>query len=103
MLQEGRAFLDRGLIDEARARFLTALSLEPTNRTAFEALQNEVREVMFITHTIRSGDTCASLAELYYGDQLRCEVIKDSNPRAQFRVGQKIRIPAIPGIPMLLH
>jgi len=103
LLQEGRAFLDRGLIDEARARFLTALSLEPTNRTAFEALQNEVREVMFITHTIRSGDTCASLAELYYGDQLRCEVIKDSNPRAQFRVGQKIRIPAIPGIPMLLH
>jgi peptidoglycan/xylan/chitin deacetylase (PgdA/CDA1 family) len=103
LLQEGRAFLDRGLIDEARARFLTALSLEPTNRTAFEALQNEVREVMFITHTIRSGDTCASLAELYYGDQLRCEVIKDSNPRVPFRVGQKIRIPAIPGIPMLLH
>ena len=103
LLQEGRAFLDRGLIDEARARFLTALSLEPTNRTAFEALQNEVREVMFITHTIRSGDTCASLAELYYGDQLRCEVIKDSNPRVQFRVGQKIKIPAIPGIPMLLH
>ena len=103
LLQEGRAFLDRGLIDEARARFLTALSLEPTNRTAFETLQNEVREVMFITHTIRSGDTCASLAELYYGDQLRCEVIKDSNPRVQFRVGQKIRIPAIPGIPMLLH
>jgi peptidoglycan/xylan/chitin deacetylase (PgdA/CDA1 family) len=103
LLQEGRAFVDRGLIDEARARFLTALSLEPTNRTAFEALQNEVREVMFITHTIRSGDTCASLAELYYGDQLRCEVIKDSNPRVPFRVGQKIRIPAIPGIPMLLH
>jgi nucleoid-associated protein YgaU len=103
LLREGRALLDRGLLDEAQARFLAALSLEPTNRTAFETIQNEVREVMSITHTIRPGDTCASLAELYYGDRLRCEVIKDSNPRAQFRVGQKIRIPAIPGIPMLLH
>jgi nucleoid-associated protein YgaU len=103
LLREGRALLDRGLLDEAQARFLAVLSLEPTNRTAFETLQNEVREVMSITHTIRPGDTCASLAELYYGDQLRCEVIKDSNPRAQFRVGQKVRIPAIPGIPMLLH
>ncbi len=103
LLREGRALLDRGLLDEAQARFLAALSLEPTNRTAFETIQNEVREVMSITHTIRSGDTCASLAELYYGDRLRCEVIKDSNPRAQFRVGQKIRIPAIPGLPMLLH
>jgi peptidoglycan/xylan/chitin deacetylase (PgdA/CDA1 family)/nucleoid-associated protein YgaU len=103
LLREGRALLDRGLLDEAQARFLAALSLEPTNRTAFETIQNEVREVMSITHTIRPGDTCASLAELYYGDRLRCEVIKDSNPRAQFRVGQKIRLPAIPGIPMLLH
>jgi peptidoglycan/xylan/chitin deacetylase (PgdA/CDA1 family)/nucleoid-associated protein YgaU len=103
LLREGRALLDRGLLDEAQARFLAALSLEPTNRTAFETIQNEVREVMSITHTIRPGDTCASLAELYYGDRLRCEVIKDSNPRAQFRVGQKIRIPAIPGLPMLLH
>jgi peptidoglycan/xylan/chitin deacetylase (PgdA/CDA1 family)/nucleoid-associated protein YgaU len=103
LLREGRALLDRGLLDEAQARFLAALSLEPTNRTAFETIQNEVREVMSITHTIRPGDTCASLGELFYGDRLRCEVIKDSNPRAQFRVGQKIRIPAIPGIPMLLH
>jgi peptidoglycan/xylan/chitin deacetylase (PgdA/CDA1 family)/nucleoid-associated protein YgaU len=103
LLREGRALLDRGLLDEAQARFLAVLSLEPTNRTAFETMQNEVREVMSITHTIRPGDTCASLAELYYGDRLRCEVIKDSNPRAQFRVGQKVRIPAIPGIPMLLH
>src|SRR6185369_760149 len=49
LLREGRALLDRGLLDEAQARFLAALSLEPTNRTAFETIQNEVREVMSIT------------------------------------------------------
>ncbi len=102
LLEAGRALLDRGVVGEAQQRFLTVLSLEPTNRTAFETLQKEVREVIFITHTLRPGDTCVSVAELYYGDQLRCEVIRDSNPRVPFRVGQKIRIPQIPGVPFRL-
>ncbi|MGH7305217.1 MAG: LysM peptidoglycan-binding domain-containing protein, partial [Candidatus Rokuibacteriota bacterium] len=105
LLQEGRALLDRGLLGESQQRFLTALSLDPTNRTAFETLQNEVREVMFITHTVRSGDTCVSLAELYYGDRLRCEVIAETNRlalNAPLRAGQKIRVPEIPGVPFRL-
>ena len=104
-LKEGRAFLDRGMLGEAQQRFLTALSLDPTNRTAFETLQNEVREVMFITHTVRPGDTCVSVAELYYGDRLRCEVIAETNRfalNAPLRAGQKIRVPEIPGIPFRL-
>jgi len=105
LLQEGRALLDRGVLGEAQQRFLTALSLEPTNRPAFEALQNDVREVMFITHTVRPGDTCVSLAELYYGDKLRCEVIAETNRmalNAQLKAGQKIRVPEIPGVPFRL-
>jgi len=105
LLQEGRALLDRGVLGEAQQRFLTALSLEPTNRTAFEALQNDVREVLFITHTVRPGDTCVSLAELYYGDRLRCEVIAETNRmalNASLKVGQKIRVPEIPGVPFRL-
>ena len=105
LLQEGRALLDRGVLGEAQQRFLTALSLEPTNRTAFETLQNEVREVMFITHTVRVGDTCISLAELYYGDKHRCEVIAETNRfalNASLKAGQKIRIPEIPGVPFRL-
>ncbi len=105
LLQEGRTLLDRGVLGEAQQRFLAALSLDPTNRTAFEALQNEVREVMFITHTVRAGDTCVSLAELYYGDKLRCEVIADTNRfalNAPLRAGQKIRVPEIPGVPFRL-
>jgi peptidoglycan/xylan/chitin deacetylase (PgdA/CDA1 family) len=105
LLQEGRSALDRGVLAEAQQRFLTALSLEPTNRTAFETLQNEVREVVFITHTVRAGDTCVSLAELYYGDKLRCEVIAETNRfalNAPLRAGQKVRVPEIPGVPFLL-
>lgn len=105
LLQEGRTLLDRGLLGEAQQRFLTALSLDPTNRPAFETLQNEVREVMFITHTVRAGDTCVSLAELYYGDRQRCEVIAETNRfalNAPLRAGQKIRVPEIPGVPFRL-
>ena len=105
LLQEGRALLDRGVLGEAQRRFLTALSLEPTNRIAFETLQNEVREVMFITHTVRVGDTCVSLAELYYCDKHRCEVIAETNRfalNASLKAGQKIRIPEIPGVPFRL-
>jgi len=105
LLQEGRALLDRGVLAQAQRRFLTALSLDPTNRPAFETLQNEVREVMFITHTVRPGDTCASLAELYYGDKLRCEVIAETNRfalNAPLKAGQKVRVPEIPGVPFRL-
>jgi peptidoglycan/xylan/chitin deacetylase (PgdA/CDA1 family)/nucleoid-associated protein YgaU len=105
LLQEGRALLDRGVLGEAQQRFLTALSLDPTNRTAFETLQNEVREVLFITHTVRPGDTCVSLAELYYGDKLRCEVIAETNRfalNAPLKAGQKVRVPEIPGVPFRL-
>jgi peptidoglycan/xylan/chitin deacetylase (PgdA/CDA1 family) len=105
LLKEARSALDRGVLGEAQQRLLTVLSLDPTNRTAFETLQNEVREVMFITHTVRPGDTCVSLAELYYGDRHRCEVIAETNRcalNAPLRAGQQIRVPEIPGVPFRL-
>ena len=42
---------------EARRKFLAALALDPSNRAAFDALQSDTREVEFITHTVRAGDT----------------------------------------------
>jgi nucleoid-associated protein YgaU len=106
LVQEGKALLGRGLVGEAQQRLLVALSLDPTNRPAFETLQNDVREVMSIVHTIRAGDTCPSLAELYYGDRLRCEVIAETNRLAlnvALRPGQKVKIPEIPGVPFQLR
>ena len=106
LVQEAKALLGRGLVGEAQQRLLVALSLDPTNRPAFETLQNDVREVMSIVHTVRAGDTCPSLAELYYGDRLRCEVIAETNRLAlnvPLRPGQKLKIPEIPGVPFQLR
>jgi peptidoglycan/xylan/chitin deacetylase (PgdA/CDA1 family) len=106
LVQEGQTLLGRGLLGEAQQRLLAALSLDPGHRAAFETLQQDVREVMFITHTVRPGDTCASLAELYYGDRIRCEVIAETNhltPNAALRSGSKLRIPEIPGVPFQLR
>ena len=106
LVQEAKALLGRGLVGEAQQRLLVALSLDPTNRPAFESLQNDVREVMSIVHTVRAGDTCPALAELYYGDRLRCEVIVETNRLAlnvPLRPGQKLKIPEIPGVPFQLR
>jgi peptidoglycan/xylan/chitin deacetylase (PgdA/CDA1 family)/nucleoid-associated protein YgaU len=106
LVQEAKALLGRGLVGEAQQRLLVALSLDPTNRPAFESLQNDVREVMSIVHTVRAGDTCPALAELYYGDRLRCEVIAETNRLAlnvPLRPGQKLKIPEIPGVPFQLR
>ena len=54
---------------------------------------------------VRAGDTCVSLAELYYGDKLRCEVIAETNRfalNAPLKAGQKVRVPEIPGVPFRL-
>ena len=101
-IQEGRAALARGSHLEARRRFLAALALDPANRTAFEALQTEVREVESLTHTVRVGETLASLAQRYYGDAARGEVIAEANqltPNARVAAGRALKIPEIPGLP----
>ena len=101
-INEGRAALQRGSHVEARRRFLAALAMDPFNRTAFDALQNEVREVESISYTVRAGDTLASIAQRYYGDRSRSEVIWEtnqlpSNPRLV--AGTTLKIPEIPGVP----
>jgi tetratricopeptide (TPR) repeat protein len=104
-IQEGRAALSRGATAEARRKFLAALALDPGNKAAFQALQTEVREPEFITHTVRGGDTLASLAQRYYGDRARGEVIAETNhltPNARLAAGTRLRIPEIPGVPFVL-
>ena len=96
--------LERGSLAEGRRRLLNTLALDPQNRIAFEALQREVREITLITHTVRSGETLASIAELYYGDALHAEVIAETNqltPNARLTAGRTLRIPEIPGVSLL--
>jgi tetratricopeptide (TPR) repeat protein len=103
-IQQGRSALGRGSHAEARRHFLAALVLDPTNRQVFEALQQDVREVEVIIHTVRPGETLASLAQRYYGDPARAEVIFETNqltPGARLAVGQPLKIPEILGVPFV--
>jgi len=103
-IEAGKAALARGVQAEARRQFLAALALDPANRTAFQALQNEAREVEFITHTVKQGDTLASLALRYYGDRSRLEVIWETNqllPNPKLVAGTVLKIPEIPGVPFV--
>lgn len=101
-IQEGRTALARGAYGEARRRFLAAVALDPTNRSAQEALRNEAPEMDVVNHTVRGAETLASIAQQYYGDSARAEVIADANnvlPNARLSAGRTIKVPEIPGVP----
>jgi tetratricopeptide (TPR) repeat protein len=103
-IRAGRAALARGVQAEARRQFLAALALDPANRAAFDALQSDTKEAAFMTHTVRSGDTLAALAQRYYGDRSRSEVIWETNqlpPNPRLVAGTILKIPEIPGVPFV--
>jgi tetratricopeptide (TPR) repeat protein len=104
-MQHARAALGRGAYLEARRHFLMALALDPGHIPAFEGLRNEVKEVRFVTHIVRAGESLGSIAQRYYGDRSRSEVIWEINqlPRnPRLVVGASLRVPEIPGVPFYL-
>ena len=101
-LAAAKAALAKGAPLEARRKLLSVLALDPANATAFKLLQTEAREVETIVHTVRAGETLASLAQRYYGDRARAEVIWDLNQlpaNKPLTIGTALRIPEIPGVP----
>jgi nucleoid-associated protein YgaU len=104
-LGQGRDALAKGDHLEARRHFLAVLALAPTNAAAFSALQNDVKEIRFVPHTVKAGETLASIAERYYGDRSRSEVIWETNqlpPNPRLQPGLVLKIPEIPGVPFVL-
>lgn len=98
---EARAARERRAPLQARRLLLGALALDPGNATAAEMLRG-IGDIEFVTYTVRAGDTLASLAERYYGDRARSEVIWETNnlpPGKPLAVGASLRIPEIPGLP----
>ena len=94
--------MERKSIIEARRHYLTVLALDPANRPAFEALRTRAREVRTLSHTVRPGETLASISELYYGDRSRADVIWETNglsPDPKLGSGSTLIIPEIPGVP----
>jgi len=101
-LGEARAASARGSHIEARRKLLSVLALDPENSAAIALLRGTGREVESVTHTVRAGDTLGGIAERYYGDRSRSEVIWESNrlpPGRPLVVGSTLKIPEIPGLP----
>jgi len=89
---------------EASRHLLAALAIDPTSRAAFEALRAAAPAGRFLSHTVRPRDTAASLADLYYGDRSRAEVIEQANgiePNSRLTPGAVLMIPEIEGVPFL--
>jgi tetratricopeptide (TPR) repeat protein len=104
-LGQGRDALAKGDHLEARKHFLAVLAMDPANQAAFSALQNDVKEIRFVPYTVKQGDTLATIAERYYGDKTRSEVIWETNqlpPNPRLAAGMLLKIPEIPGVPFVL-
>jgi tetratricopeptide (TPR) repeat protein len=104
-LGQGREALGKGDHIEARRHFLAVLAMDPMNTAAFASLQNDVKEIKFVPHTVKAGETLASIAERYYGDRSRSEVIWETNqlpPNPRLAPGLVLKIPEIPGVPFVL-
>ena len=104
-LTQGRESLEKGDHLEARRHFLAVLAVDPANQAAFSALQNDVKEIRFVPHTVRAGETLATISERYYGDRSRSEVIWETNqlpPNPRLSAGMVLKIPEIPGVPFVL-
>ena len=101
-LARGQEALKRNAHLEARSHFLAVLALEPANPDAFTALQHQVLEIKLVNHTVRAGESLASIALQYYGDRSRSEVIWETNqlpPNPRLKPGMLLKIPEIPGLP----
>jgi tetratricopeptide (TPR) repeat protein len=97
--------LGKGEHLEARRHFLAVLAMDPSNQAAFTALQTDVKEIRFVPHTVKAGETLATIAERYYGDRARSEVIWETNqlpPNPRLTAGMQLKIPEIPGVPFVL-
>jgi tetratricopeptide (TPR) repeat protein len=104
-LEQGREALGKGEHLDARRHFLAVLAMDPANQAAFTALQNDVKEIRFVPHTVKAGETLATIAERYYGDRARSEVIWETNqlpPNPRITAGMQLKIPEIPGVPFVL-
>ena len=58
----------------------------------------------FITHTVQPGESLSKLAQIYYGDYKKFDLISKFNSLEDginLKVGQEIKIPEVEGVPFL--
>jgi tetratricopeptide (TPR) repeat protein len=105
--QSGLANYRNGRYTPARQEFLTALRYDPEHQQAKKMLttQIELKQIdRYVLHTIQPDESIATLAQKYYGDYKKFHLIAQYNEledATKVRVGQKVRIPVIEGIPII--
>jgi len=72
-----------------------------------QAMPGEIITVKgFITHTVQPGESLSKLAQVYYGDYKKFDLIAKFNNITDItgvRVGQEIKIPEVEGVPFLVE
>jgi tetratricopeptide (TPR) repeat protein len=104
--QAGLKFRKKGKYLLAQKEFLTSLRLQPDYSEALKVLKARTRIAAkrYVIHTIKPGESLAMVAKTYYGDYRKFSIIGDYNnlkDATKIRVGQKIKVPEIEGVPLL--
>ncbi|MGB5746119.1 MAG: tetratricopeptide repeat protein [Desulfobacterales bacterium] len=58
----------------------------------------------YVTHSVQPGETLSKLAQMYYGDLMKYDIIakfNDLEGGVPVRVGQELKIPEVEGLPFL--
>jgi tetratricopeptide (TPR) repeat protein len=105
--EAGLNFRKKGRYHQARSEFLKALNLRPDYPEALKMLEpkKHMAAKRCVEHTIQPGESLTMVAKNYYGDYKKFSIIADYNNMAdatKIRVGQKIKIPEIEGVPFLI-
>jgi tetratricopeptide (TPR) repeat protein len=106
--QDGVAFRRKGEYNRARQEFLTALRYNPDHPEAKKMIQERAIEPQqvkgYVLHTIQPGESISMVAQKYYGDNKKFQIIAEYNQledATKVRPGQEIKVPVIEGIPFL--
>ncbi len=103
----GMKLYKQGRIRKARRQFLLALKDWPEHSKSIEMITPRKKEnqIKYTMHTIKPGESISKLAKMYYGDYQEFPTIVRFNnftDATRVQVGQKIKIPEIPGLPFMV-
>jgi tetratricopeptide (TPR) repeat protein len=104
--QMGITLHRKGEYSRARQEFLTTLRYSPEHPEANKMLkEHELEEQQvkgYLLHTIQADESISILAQKYYGDNKKFQIIAEYNrmeDATKVKVGQEIRVPVVHGMP----
>jgi len=104
--QTGLNYHRNGQYAQARKEFLTALRYTPDHQEAKNMLREQVlgdQQVKgYVLHTMQPNESISILAEKYYGDYKKFQIIAEYNQlkdATKIIVGQKVKVPVVEGVP----